>query len=73
MNKRNSIKKAAPEIFAQKGFYITSVKSISIKANVSEDIVYYYFDSKETLLKELILDGFVNLKNVFLYNNVFTS
>ena len=74
MNKRNSIKKAAPEIFAQKGFYITSVKSISTKddqqfyidvnlqCSTSTSKVKYYKNVKELISNDEKESFITNLK-----------
>jgi AcrR family transcriptional regulator len=63
--KKELIMNAALEEFALNGFHATSVSSISLRAKVSKGLLYNYFESKETLLKELIISGFDVFINVF--------
>ena len=45
---------AANEIFAKKGFKKATIAAIAKKANVSEGIIYDYFESKEGMLFSLL-------------------
>jgi TetR/AcrR family transcriptional regulator len=51
---------AAQELFAEKGFWGTSVQEITDKAAVNKAMLFYYFKSKEnlylTLLEEILSD-----------------
>ncbi len=47
---KDSILKAAEELFSEKGFDGTSVNEITEKAGVNKPLIYYYFKSKEGLL-----------------------
>lgn len=55
--RRQSILQAAREVFFQKGFYSATVDSVAERAEVSKGTVYLYFESKETLLAHLLLEG----------------
>lgn len=55
--RKKEIMDAALELFAQEGFYSTSISKIATKAGVSKGLLYNYFDSKEELIKEIIFKG----------------
>lgn len=50
MEKEEDILHAATEIFAEKGYYQTSIQSITQKAGVSTGTFYTYFKNKEEVL-----------------------
>lgn len=50
---RKKVLDAAFELFATKGYAQTSVDSIAAKAKTSKGLVYYYFKSKEDILKAI--------------------
>lgn len=58
------ILRSAMELFARKGYAATSVREIVQEANVTNPMLYYYFDSKEGLFTRLIdiLFGAINLR-----------
>ncbi len=45
---------AAEELFADKGYDGTGIMEISKEAGVPKSLIYYYFESKDEILKELI-------------------
>lgn len=45
---------AAEELFARQGFAATTIKQIGAAAGVNPALIYYYFDSKETLYRALL-------------------
>lgn len=51
-----TIKKAALELFARNGYHSTSISQIAKAAGVSKGLMYNYFESKEALLHEIILE-----------------
>lgn len=55
--RRQSILQAAREVFLEEGFDRATVDSIAERAEVSKGTVYLYFESKETLLARLLLEG----------------
>ncbi|MBN1178193.1 MAG: helix-turn-helix transcriptional regulator [Anaerolineae bacterium] len=55
--RRDSILAAAQAVFLEEGFYRATVDSVAERAEVSKGTVYLYFDSKETLLAALLLEG----------------
>lgn len=59
MREKSRIKiiKAALNLFAVKGYYGTSIDDVVKQAKVSKGSAYHYFDSKEALLKAVIVQG----------------
>ncbi len=55
--RRQSILEAAREVFFEEGFHRATVDMVATRAEVSKGTVYIYFDSKETLLADLLLEG----------------
>ncbi len=55
--KRKLIMESACDLFANHGFFDTSISMIAKKAGISKGLIYNYFDSKEQLLRALVLEG----------------
>lgn len=55
--RRQSILRAAREVFFENGFHRATVDKVAERAEVSKGTVYLYFESKETILAHLILEG----------------
>lgn len=53
---RFSIKEAARELFRRHGYQKTSVNGIAAGAHLAKATLYKYFDSKELILKEILID-----------------
>lgn len=53
---KESIKKAAQELFRKFGYHKTSVNEIAKKARIAKATIYKYFDSKEAILHALLMD-----------------
>jgi AcrR family transcriptional regulator len=53
---KESIKKAARELFRKFGYHKTSVNEIAKKAKIAKATIYKYFDSKEAILHVLLMD-----------------
>jgi AcrR family transcriptional regulator len=66
--KAKTIMKVALELFAQKGFYSTSVSAIAKSAGISKGLMYNYFQSKEQLLIEILKKGLHGYVTVFYPN-----
>jgi len=60
-SRKTALIEAAMQLFANNGFLGTSISSISKKAGVSKGLIYNYFDNKEALVKEIILEGMVQM------------
>ncbi|MBW2609062.1 MAG: TetR family transcriptional regulator [Deltaproteobacteria bacterium] len=52
--KREIIRNAAARLFAEKGFENTTTRDIARAADISNASLYYYFDSKEELLYQIL-------------------
>ena len=59
---RETILKAAEQIFLGKGFSTATIDDISKASGYSRRTLYTYFDSKEDILYHIILNGLVSLK-----------
>ena len=55
--RRDDILRAAREVFFQRGFHTVTVDDIAAAAEVGKGTVYLYFDTKETILAHLLLEG----------------
>lgn len=53
---KESIKRAAQELFRRFGYHKTSVNEIARRAKIAKATIYKYFDSKEALLHALLMD-----------------
>ncbi len=51
------------KIFLQEGFYKTPMDEIARELKISKKTIYKYFDSKETLVKEVVLNFLEQNKN----------
>ena len=51
------IMETALELFANEGYYSTSISKIAEKAGISKGLMYNYFDSKEELILHIIEKG----------------
>ena len=66
---KERIFQSAAELFSEQGYTKVSVREICEKAGVAKPALYYYFDDKDALIEELVLQSFVildALKNKFL-------
>lgn len=59
--KKKRILEVAVELFAQKGYYNTTIKDISKKAHVGDGTVYIYFKTKQKILKSIFKKGWREL------------
>ncbi len=55
--RKSAILNAAREVFFEKGTGKTTVDDIAARAEVSKGTVYLYFESKETILAQVLLEG----------------
>jgi AcrR family transcriptional regulator len=62
INQRQQIVDAALQLFAQRGYASTPVSMIAERANVSHGLMYNFFISKEDLLREIINQGFNDIR-----------
>ncbi len=53
---KESIKTAARELFRKYGYHKTSVNEIAKKAKIAKATIYKYFESKEMLLRAILMD-----------------
>jgi len=55
-NRKNAILKAARRLFFEKGFRSVTVESIARKAELSKGSVYLYFNSKDEIYSQILLN-----------------
>ena len=55
---RKQIVEKALEIFAERGYYKTSIEMIAKAAGISKGLIYNYFKSKDDLLEHVFMEGF---------------
>ncbi len=56
--RKHQILMAALHVFAEDSYHGSSMAAVAKRANVSKGLIYNYFDSKEEVLKTLIVDLF---------------
>jgi TetR/AcrR family transcriptional regulator len=64
LRRRRSILDAARSVFFESGFQLATVDDVAARAEVSKGTVYLYFESKETILAHLLLEGLDDLIGV---------
>jgi TetR/AcrR family transcriptional regulator, cholesterol catabolism regulator len=52
--RREHLVKLAAELFARKGFQATTVREIAVEAGILSGSLYHHFDSKETIVDEVL-------------------
>jgi len=62
--KHELIKETALHIFAEKGYQATTISEIAKAANISKGLLYNYFESKESLLTNILEDFIKNIGNL---------
>jgi len=63
LNKRKAIIKASESIFAEKGFYKSTISDVSQALGIGEATIYEYFQSKEDLLFNIPIERTESLIN----------
>jgi AcrR family transcriptional regulator len=67
---KDSIKRAAQELFRKFGYHKTSVNEIAKKAKIAKATIYKYFDSKEAVLHVLLMDYIKSSVDELIHSNV---
>jgi len=68
---RIAILDAAKEVFAEKGFDGARVDEIARRAKVNKALIYYYFESKDHILEELVQQSIkegIDFRHSVIYN-----
>jgi AcrR family transcriptional regulator len=63
--RKAQIKNVALEIIFEEGFQNTSISKIAKRAGISKGLLYNYYESKEDMIREIILDGMEDLMRNF--------
>jgi len=56
-DKRQKIVEAASKLFAEKGYEKASIKDISKEAGITPGLVHYYFQNKEEILSDVVMEA----------------
>src|SRR3989304_6659178 len=56
-DRKEAILAAAREVFFEEGIRRATVEAIAARAEVAKGTVYLYFDTKETIVAHLLLEG----------------
>ena len=62
---KQKVMDVALELFANEGYYQTSISTIAKRAGISKGLMYNYFDSKDELLKAIVFNGMDSLIQFF--------
>jgi AcrR family transcriptional regulator len=68
-NKIKVIIDTALELFANNGYYPTTISQIAKKAGISKGLIYNYFESKEHLIKTIMIKGVEDIYRNFDLNH----
>lgn len=63
--RKEQIMQVALELIAQEGFSNVTISKIAARAKISKGLMYNYFDSKEELITEIIMNGFKAFQDAF--------
>lgn len=55
-DKKDTIKKAAKRVFTKFGYYKTTLDDIAKVVGIKKNSLYYYFESKEVLFNEILVE-----------------
>lgn len=58
---RDSILESAAKLFRRQGYSATTLRQIAAMAEIKAGSIYYYFDSKETILNEVLRRGLLSV------------
>ncbi|EST54303.1 hypothetical protein T458_13260 [Brevibacillus panacihumi W25] len=56
-DKKQKIVEAASKLFAEKGYEKASIKEIAKEAGITSGLVHYYFQNKEEVLSDVVLEA----------------
>ncbi len=65
---KESIKKAAQDLFRKYGYHKTSVNEIAKRAKIAKATIYKYFESKELLLQAILMEYIQNSVHEIIHN-----
>jgi AcrR family transcriptional regulator len=63
--RRDLIEAAAAELFAERGYYATSIDEIARRSGITPPVLYDHFESKQDLYRRLLERHFAELRQVW--------
>ncbi len=66
---KESIKKAAQDLFRKYGYHKTSVNEIAKRAKIAKATIYKYFESKELLLQAILMEYIQHSVSEIIHNH----
>ena len=63
--KKKLILDTSLELFANEGYYPTSISKIAKAAGISKGLIYNYFESKEDIIRTIVMQGISDLVDLF--------
>ncbi len=69
VGRKHEISATALKLFAENGFQHTTISAIAKEAGIAKGLLYNYYDSKEALIKEIIISELHQFTNLFDSNN----
>ncbi len=66
--KKELIMQVALNLFAKQGYTNSSIAQIAKEAKISKGLIYNYFESKDALIKEILIGGFDQFVVFFEHN-----
>ena len=66
---KESIKKAAQDLFRKYGYHKTSVNEIAKRAKIAKATIYKYFESKELLLQAILMEYIQHSVHEIMHNS----
>ena len=64
VQRRDDLLRAAKKVFFKKGLHNATIDDVAAEAEVGKGTVYLYFDTKETILAHLLLEGLEELVTI---------
>lgn len=60
-SRRDELIQIAGRLFAENGFHVTTIRDVADAAGIQSGSLYHHFDSKESMVEELLREYWVNL------------
>jgi AcrR family transcriptional regulator len=65
LDRRKHIMAVASKVFAERGYYATTISDIAVAAGIAKGTVYWYFSNKRAIMLAILEDIFVEIQKTF--------